>query len=89
MDIAFLARGLSVLDKYAVETGGDAFYLDSTDSLEKAYFRATDEARNQYVLGYFSSNKPPGSLPIFREIKVMTRNPRFDITHRKGYYQYP
>jgi VWFA-related protein len=89
MDLAFLARQLSILDKYSKATGGDSFFLNATDSLERAYARAAEEARNQYVLGYFSSNEVSGSLPVFREIDVQTVPSGLRVLHRRGYYQYP
>src|SRR5207249_11608394 len=84
MDVAFLARHLSVLDDYSKATGGDAFFLASTDGLEKAYNRVAEEARNQYVLGYFSTNKAPGPLPVYREIAVETSRPGLAVRHRQG-----
>jgi len=89
MDAAFLARQTSVLDDYSKATGGDAFYVDTLDKLERSYNQATDEARNQYVLGYFSTNKVDGPLPVFRQIVVKTDRPGLETIHRKGYYQYP
>jgi VWFA-related protein len=89
MDLAFLARHTSILDKYSRATGGDAFFLNGTDSLERAYARATEEARNQYVLGYFSDNEAPGPLPVFRTIDVQTVKAGLRVLHRSGYYQYP
>jgi VWFA-related protein len=89
MDVAFLARRLSVLEKYTKATGGDCFYLDSLDALERSYAHAMEEARNQYVLGYISNNKPNGSLPVFRQLEVRLSRPAATVLHRKGYYQYP
>jgi len=89
MDASLLARRLSALDNYCKATGGDVIFLTSTDALERAYSRSAEEARNQYVLGYFSNNKAPGPLPVFREIAVKTVRPGMDVRHREGYYQYP
>jgi von Willebrand factor type A domain. len=89
MDAAFLARKTSILDDYSKATGGDIFYVDTQDKLERSYNQAMDEARNQYVLGYFSTNKVQGSLPVFRQIVVKTDRPGLETIHRKGYYQYP
>ena len=89
MDQAFLSRRLSMLNSYAEQTGGAACFLNGTHALEECYARATDEARNQYVLGYISSNKPPNQVRIFREIDVKMTRPRLDARYRKGYYQYP
>ena len=89
METALLSRRFSVLNDYAKATGGEAFYLDSARALEQSYTRAAEEARNQYVLGYFSTNKAPGPLPVFREITVRLAEGRYDVRHRQGYYQYP
>ena len=89
MDAAFLARKTSVLDNYSRSTGGDIFFVDTLDKLERSYNQATDEARNQYVLGYFSNNKVQGPHPVFRQIVVKTDRPGLETFHRKGYYQYP
>ena len=89
MDAALLSRKLSALDNYAKSTGGEAFYLDSTDALERSYTRAAEVARNQYVLGYVSTNKAVGRLPVFREITIKTPDPRYEVLARRGYYQFP
>jgi VWFA-related protein len=90
MDVALLARGSSVLDSYADDTGGDACYLSSIEGLERCYSRSAEQARNQYVLGYISSNEVRGQLPVFREIEVrLSRFRDYEARHRKGYYQYP
>jgi VWFA-related protein len=89
MDQAFLSRHLSILDKYSKATGGDSFFLNATDSLERSYSRAAEEARNQYVLGYFSNYEVTGTLPVFRQIDVKTLHLGLKVSHRSGYYQYP
>jgi VWFA-related protein len=89
MDVAFLGRSLSVLGSYASDTGGDACYLSSQNALETCYSRSADQARNQYILGYVSSNKVPGELAVFRDIDVKLTREGYETRHRKGYYQYP
>jgi VWFA-related protein len=89
MDLSFLTRRLSVLSSYARDTGGDAFFVRSVEDLESAYAKAADEARNQYVLGYTSTNKVTGTAPVFREIEVKLARNGFEVLHRKGYYQAP
>src|SRR5205823_4809798 len=44
------------LKSMATVTGGDVYTGLSTDAMEKAFNRITEEARNQYVLGYHSTN---------------------------------
>jgi len=89
MDSALLSRRLSVLGSYANATGGDACFVNSQNSLEACYSRSAVQARNQYVLGYVSTNKPPGGAPVFREIKVQVARGDLETRHRKGYFQAP
>jgi VWFA-related protein len=79
----------SVLNAFADATGGDVYRGLSTDSMEKAFNRITEEARNQYVLGYHSTQTLKVQLPTFREIEVKGRDPKLKMTFRKGYYQIP
>ena len=78
-----------MLNSYARATGGDVYGGGSTSSMELAFSRITEQARNQYVLGYVSSNRPGGAMGIFREIGVRTRTPSQRVTHRRGYIQLP
>lgn len=84
-----LFRKFSALDNYAKGTGGDTFYVNSVQKIENAYFNATEEARNQYILGYLSNNEIVGAGPVFRDIEVKLARGGFETRHRKGYYQYP
>jgi len=78
-----------VLGSLALSTGGDSFRGLSTRSMENAFSRITEQARNQYVLAYQSTNKPEAGLPVLRTIQVKGRDPKWKITHRKGYTQAP
>ncbi|MBI4471225.1 MAG: VWA domain-containing protein [Acidobacteria bacterium] len=89
MDYGFLNRQFSVLGDYAKTTGGDTFHVNSLQALERGYAKAAEQARNQYILGYVSSNKPSGPLAIFRNIEVRLALDGLEALHRKGYYQYP
>ncbi|HEY3166516.1 MAG TPA: VWA domain-containing protein [Candidatus Binatia bacterium] len=80
---------LTTLSDYAKLTGGDAYFATSIQGIEKRYSRATEQARNQYVIGYLSNNKPPGDEPVLRNIEVKTARAGFETIHRKGYFQYP
>jgi VWFA-related protein len=79
----------SVLDDYAKQTGGDVYFADSTQSIERAYADATEQARNQYVLAYVSNNEVRGEGPVFRDIQVKIAGTNLKTLHRRGYYQYP
>jgi VWFA-related protein len=89
MDQTPLTRIGSVLSDYAGTTGGDAYFVGSIQNLEHSYATAAETARNQYVLGYVSSNTIRGEDPVFREIQVSVARGAFEVRHRKGYYQYP
>lgn len=87
-DYALREGSLGVLSAYAKATGGDVFGGGSTRDMETAFTRITEQARNQYVLGYVSSNEPRGAGGVFRTIDVRTRYPGRTVTHRKGYIQF-
>ena len=79
----------SVLDEYAKTTGGDSYFVNSIQAIERSYSEATEEVRNQYVLGYISNNEITGPGPVFRDIEIKIAGNNLKSLHRKGYYQYP
>ena len=89
LDQPFPYNKTSVLDDYAKTTGGDTYFVNSIQSIERSYASATEEARNQYVLGYVSNNEVLGPGPVFRDIQVKITGNNLKTLHRKGYYQYP
>ncbi len=90
VDQTVLTRKFTTLNDFAKSTGGDSFYVGSSvQSIEQGYSRATEQARNQYVLGYISDNRGSGSAPVFRNIEVKLAKADFATIHRSGYYQYP
>ncbi|MGH9678575.1 MAG: VWA domain-containing protein, partial [Candidatus Acidiferrales bacterium] len=81
--ITFL--GNNILAKYAHATGGDIFYGGvSREELEGLYGRVTDQARNQYTLGY-SGSGTDRSKP-YHSIEVRVRRPGLTLLTRDGYY---
>jgi VWFA-related protein len=89
LDQPFPYNKVSILDDYAKTTGGDVYFANSIQSIEQSYAVATEEARNQYVIGYISNNEVRGPGPIFRDIAVDVLGRNLKVLHRKGYYQYP
>jgi hypothetical protein len=87
--IDLLFKKVSVLGDYAKISGGDVFFPVTVQNIENAYSAATVQARNQYVLGYISSNEVKGAGPVFRDIDVQVVGKNLKPLHRKGYYQYP
>jgi VWFA-related protein len=88
-DFALREGPLGLLSVYGKVTGGDVYGGGSTADMEAAFSKITEQARNQYVLGYSSSNEPRGGRGVTREIRVETRTPGHRVTHRKSYVQYP
>ena len=83
-----IERRLGVMGALARATGGDEYKGLNTASMENAFNRITEQARNRYVLGYQSTNELANGMPAVRTIEVKARDPRWKITHRKGYTQY-
>ena len=75
----------NILPKYASATGGQVFPEFSRSSIEAAYAEITEEARNQYTLGY-SIHSPTGN---YREIEVRVHRPGLKVYAKTGYYSLP
>ena len=89
VDTSVFQRVRSPLTSYSRATGGETCFTESQSSLEACYPVSTEDARNQYVLGYTSTNKRPERKPVFREIQVQVARNGLEVRHRKGYYQAP
>ena len=77
----------NILPKYASATGGEVLAELTRPAIESAYSRLTDEARNQYTLGYYS-NAPENSM-AYRSIDVRVNRPKLKVYARDGYYPAP
>ena len=55
---AYFDRKFERLSKYAHDTGGDVYYAAKSHAMEELYARVTEEARNQYTLGYTTRATP-------------------------------
>ncbi len=80
----FYERKFSRLQSYAHDTGGDVFYAAKRNSLENLYSRITEQARNQYTLGY----NPRGNdkAKDYHSVEVRVRRDGLSILTREGYY---
>jgi VWFA-related protein len=81
---SLIEHGLAELQKYAMQTGGDAFYGGKQEELERLYADVTEEARNQFTLTF----QPTGvdASHDFHPIEVRVRRPGLSILTREGYY---
>ncbi len=77
----------NILPKYASATGGEVLAEFTRSAIEDAYSRLTEQARNQYTLGYYS-NAPRNSL-AYRSIDVRVNRPKLKVYARDGYYPVP
>ncbi len=77
----------NILPKYASATGGEVLAEFTRPEIESAYARLTDEARNQYTLGYYS-NAPQNSM-AYRSIDIRVNRPKLKVYARDGYYPLP
>jgi VWFA-related protein len=79
-----MGRGWSVLEKISKATGGRAYQVTQSMSLESIFKGIEDEMRNQYGLGYPSpSIKQDGAFHRL-EVKVITGG--LIVQARSGYY---
>jgi VWFA-related protein len=75
----------NILPKFASATGGQVFPEFSRSSIEAAYAEITEEARNQYTLGY-GIHSAAGN---YREIEVRVHRPGLRVYAKTGYYPLP
>jgi Ca-activated chloride channel family protein len=75
----------AALRKLAYETGGRVLYPNSFGQLDNIYAQVDEELRNQYTIGYISTNtKKDGS---YRHIDVRVEAPGgATVSARPGYY---
>jgi Ca-activated chloride channel family protein len=81
-------QGPSLLNELCDLTGGRVFPVDSLDALPDIATKIGMELRNQYVLGYRSSDQTKDGR--WRKIKVKMRPPRglppLNVYARTGYF---
>jgi VWFA-related protein len=75
-----------ILPKYASATGGEVLTELSESAIEQAYSRLTEEARNQYTIGYTTRATPSSR---YRDIEVKISRPGLRVSAKQGYYPLP
>jgi Ca-activated chloride channel homolog len=80
----YFERKFSRLQSYAHDSGGDVYYAMKRNALEELYSRVTEQARNQYTLGY----NPRGNdrSKEYHTVEVRVRREGLDVRTREGYY---
>jgi len=72
------------LRKLAYETGGRVLYPNTFGQLDNVYAQVYEELRNQYTVGYVSTNTAKDGA--YRHINVKVEAPGAVILARPGYY---
>ena len=76
--------GESGLQKMSEETGGHVFKVDSKHPLNEIFRQIQEEMRNQYSLGYSSTN--PAQDGTFRHLQIKVNSSDSRVQARNGYY---
>src|SRR5262249_13130322 len=76
----------NILPLYASNTGGQTSAHFDQQSIEQAYSKITDAARNQYTLVYYAKATASSG---FRVIAVRVHRPNLVVTAKAGYYPLP
>jgi len=82
------SQHVTVIEDLAEVTGGRAFFPDSVDELEDICSRIAVELKNQYVLGYHSTNGAKDGK--WRKIRLKVDPPKgmsnLSVRGKTGYY---
>jgi len=81
---SLVQRGASDIDKFVAGAGGDTYFADKPDELDRLYSDVTEEARNQYTLT-FSPGQLQGAQD-YHPIEVRVRRPGLRVETREGFY---
>ncbi len=77
-------KGDKVLEYFADETGGRAFFPFKIQDVSDAFSQIQDELRSQYAISY-----KPADFQFngkYRKIDILADNKKYKVRSRKGYY---
>ena len=74
----------NILYRYTTETGGDYYAEGGVNGIERSYAKIAAEARDQYTLGYLTSESFYDDK--FRSIDVRVDRPNVTVIAKHGYY---
>ena len=77
-------RGDKILEHFADETGGKAFFPFKIQDVADAFSQIQDELRSQYAVSYKPADFAPDGK--YRKIEIMADNKKYKVRARKGYY---
>ncbi len=79
--------GESELRKMSDATGGHVFTVSGKHPLSEVFREIQEEMRNQYSIGYESTNTKRNNE--FRRIEIKPDNSDYKVQAREGYYATP
>jgi VWFA-related protein len=74
----------TVLERFARESGGEAYFPESAEALAGDYARIVETLRRRYSIGYTSTN--PARDGRWRAVKIELRDEQARIASRGGYF---
>ena len=77
-------RGDKVLEHFADETGGKAFFPFKIEDVANAFTEIQDELRSQYAISYKPADFNADGK--YRKIEILADNKKYHVRARKGYY---
>ena len=77
-------RGDKVLERFAEETGGKAFFPFKIEDVANAFTEISDELRSQYAISYKPADFTADGK--YRSIQIIAENKKYHVRARKGYY---
>jgi Ca-activated chloride channel homolog len=77
-------RGDKILEHFADETGGKAFFPFKIQDVADAFSQIQDELRSQYDVSYKPADFAPNGK--YRKIEILAENKKYKVRARKGYY---
>ena len=80
----YMEAGDKVLQQFADQTGGTAFFPYRIDDLAQSFLDIGTELRSQYFIAYVPASPPPNGQ--YRKIDVETVRKGLLVRTRKGYY---
>ncbi len=79
-------RGPMLLRVLAAQTGGRLYSVSSLEDLPEIGARISRELRQQYVLGYYSTNTTRDGKYRHVKVRVTSETPELRVSFRTGYY---
>lgn len=77
-------KGDKVLEHFADETGGRAFFPFKVQDVSDAFLQIQDELRSQYAVSYKPADLQANGK--YHAIQILADNKKYKVRSRKGYY---